>query len=57
VKVKQLIKELKRCSPDLEVEMFAHDHDPSHLDEGSGNVQFVGEVVRENGSVIVALTS
>jgi hypothetical protein len=55
--VKQLIKELKKCRPDLEVEMFAHDQQPSHIDEGDGKVRFVGEVIRDDGVTIVALQS
>jgi hypothetical protein len=57
MKVRQLIKALKKCDPDLEVEMFAHDHDPEHIDEGTGPVQFVHEVIRDNGDRIIALES
>lgn len=53
--VRQLITKLKKCAPDLPVEMFAHDHDPRYHDQGDGEVLFVYEVTDDVGIKKVAL--
>ena len=53
--VKELIKRLKKELPDLEVEMFAHDHNPERHDEGVGEVCSVWEETNDEGRTFVAL--
>ena len=53
--VRKLIRELKELDGKLEVEMFAHDHDPEKVNEGAGIVFSVWEQVRDDGSTIAAL--
>ena len=53
--VKKLIKELKKQSPELNVKMFAHDHNPADSEEGDGDVFSVSEVTNENGETFICL--
>jgi len=55
LKVKQLISELKKCDPNLPVDMFAHDHNDTNSDEGAGSVNCVYESEDENGRRFVVL--
>ena len=40
---------------DLDVQMFAHDHDDEKLDEGVGSVFSINLVEQENGNEIISL--
>jgi len=55
MKVKELIKRLRDENPDLNVLMFAHDHDSAKSNEGIGEVFAAYEVTDENGYTFVAL--
>lgn len=55
MKVKELIKMLRGENPDLNVLMFAHDHDSAKSNEGIGEVFAAYEVTDENGYTFVAL--
>lgn len=57
MRVKQLITELKKQSPELNVELFAHDHNPECADEGTGGANSVFEIMRKDGTKIVAIQS
>ena len=55
MKVKELIRKLRAQDRDLDVYMFAHDHDPFFSNEGVGGVNSVSDETDENGKVFVAL--
>lgn len=39
----------------LQVEIFAHDHDPECVDEGDGQAQIVDYFQRDDGSEIIGI--
>lgn len=54
--VEKLEKELRKIkNKKLQVQMYAHDHDPERSDEGVGFVHSVDEVSDETGYKFVAL--
>lgn len=55
MKVKQLIKELRNMPQDLEIRLFAGDHNHEEPDEGEGTVHDVFVATNKNNETFVAL--
>ena len=55
MKVKELIRRLKQEDPNLEVQQFAHDHNPENHGEGNGYTNSVCEVTDDKGETFIAL--
>ncbi len=57
MKVKELIRRLKQENQNLEVQQFAHDHNPEVHDEGTGYTSSVYEITDDLGETFVALST
>ena len=55
MKVRELIRELKNQNQNLQVQQFAHDHNPEKHDEGTGPTFSVFEYTDDTGYTVVGL--
>ena len=55
MKVKQLIGALKKCNPELDVRLFAHDHDREDPEQGDGEACDCEETVNRAGEAFVSI--